>query len=355
MEGIRGLAILLVFFVHYHTLFGSYASTTSWTFKISHFAWGLGHSGVDLFFVLSGFLIYGSLIRKPVNYFQFLRRRVQRIYPAFLVVFSIYICLSLIFPSFSKFPSGWWQTTKYIVLNLALVPGIFAVTPIISVAWSLSYEFFFYLTIPLLVTFFWMRHLKWGVRVAFILLLLSLRFTFFDVPPIRMAMFCGGILVYEILEAVRAEELSAFGEAVVATVFFASFIPIALLTLKEGSPDIFGGLGTGSAKYRILVMLLSFSLFCVYCLGRTGTLSKLFSWNPLRWLGNMSYSYYLIHGLTLHGVSLAFSHIWPQTGNTSILFWILLPVAFIATILTSTLLFLIVEKPYSIVPRRSVS
>jgi peptidoglycan/LPS O-acetylase OafA/YrhL len=142
MEGIRRLAILLVFFVHYHTLYGSYASTTSWTFKISHFAWGLGHSGVDLFFVLSGFLIYGSLIRKPVNYFRFLRRRVQRIYPAFLVVFSVYICLSLIFPSFSKFPSGWWPTTKYIVLNLALMPGIFAVTPIISVAWSLSYEFF---------------------------------------------------------------------------------------------------------------------------------------------------------------------------------------------------------------------
>jgi hypothetical protein len=84
-----------------------------------------------------------------------------------------------------------------------------------------------------------------------------------------MAMFCGGILVYEILEAARLEELSAFGESVAATVFFASFIPIALLTLKEGSLDVFR-LGTGSAKYRILVMLLSFSLFCVYCHGTHG-------------------------------------------------------------------------------------
>jgi peptidoglycan/LPS O-acetylase OafA/YrhL len=61
----------------------------------------------------------------------------------------------------------------------------------------------------------------------------------------------------------------------------------------------------------------------------------------------MSYSYYLIHGLTLHGLVLAFSRIWPQQQNSSALFWFILPVAFLLTIVASTLLFLAVEKPYS--------
>jgi exopolysaccharide production protein ExoZ len=58
MEGLRGIAVLLVFFVHADTLFsplldpGSIGRRVSWFLSIN------GHSGVDMFFVLSGYLIY---------------------------------------------------------------------------------------------------------------------------------------------------------------------------------------------------------------------------------------------------------------------------------------------------------
>jgi exopolysaccharide production protein ExoZ len=349
MEGIRGLAILLVFFVHYHTLFSPYVSSGSLTFRISQLSWGLGQSGVDLFFVLSGYLIYGAVIRKPVSYPKFMQRRVQRIYPTFLCVFALYLTLCFVFPSASKLPSGAWDATKYILMNLALLPGIFPITPLITVAWSLSYEFFFYITIPLLVMLTAMRRWQRWHRVVFFLTLTVLRFTIAPLLPIRMVMFTGGILVYEGLhsEWLRSK-LNPWGESFTVMLFFSSFVPIALLAIRQAPPNQTGELSGHWVALRELVMWFTYSLFAVYCLGRKGFLSKLFSWTPLRWMGNMSYSYYLIHGVTLQGFKLVCQHLWLPDAKSPLLFWLLLPPAMLATIVVSTGLFALIEKRYSL-------
>jgi exopolysaccharide production protein ExoZ len=356
MEGIRGLAILLVFFVHYHTLFSPYVTQGSVTFRISQLSWGLGQSGVDLFFVLSGYLIYGAVIRRPINYLKFMERRVQRIYPTFLSVFALYLVLCVAFPTASKLPSGGWPIAKYILMNLALLPGIVPMEPLIKVAWSLSYEFFFYLTIPLLVMATSMRKWERWHRVAFFLTLAALRFTIAPILPIRMVMFTGGILVYEALhsEWLRAR-LTALGETVVTAIFLASFVPIALLAIQHGPPSSAGGWSGNLISLREFVMWFSFSLFVVYCLGRQGILGRVFSWTPLRWMGNMSYSYYLIHGVTLQGFKLVCQRIWPMEGGSPLLFWALLLPAIFATLVTSTLLFCFVEKPFSLQKHISVA
>src|SRR6516225_7867662 len=96
LEGIRGLAIVLVFFVHYHTLFGDYAQSDAISHFTSQFLGTVGHCGVDLFFVLSGFLIYGLVLRKRTPYLKFIQRRVERIYPTFAAVFGLYLVLSFL-------------------------------------------------------------------------------------------------------------------------------------------------------------------------------------------------------------------------------------------------------------------
>ena len=349
MEGIRGLAILLVFFVHYHTLFSPYVSADSLTFHISQLSWGLGQSGVDLFFVLSGYLIYGAVIRKPIDYLKFMHRRVERIYPTFLAVFALYLALCFLFPAASKLPAGAWHAAAYILKNLALLPGIFPINPLIAVAWSLSYEFFFYITIPLLVATTAMRRWQRWHRVAFFLTLAVLRFTLVPLLPIRMVMFTGGILVYEGLHSDWLKsKLNAWGESFAIVVFLASFVPIALLAIRQEPPNQSGGLSGHWVALREFVMWFSFSLFAVYCLGRKGLLSRLFSWTPLRWMGNMSYSYYLIHGVTLQGFKLFSQRLWPMEGNSPRLFWMLLFPAILATMVISTLLFRLVEKPFSL-------
>ena len=167
MEGLRGLAVLLVFFVHFHALFGGYAIEYPVFDFLSRLGGSIGNSGVDLFFVLSGCLIYGGLFRRKVPYFKFIRRRLERIYPAFLAVFILYLLLSVVFRDENKIHGSLLAVSLYVLANALLLPGIFAITPIITVAWSLSYEFFFYLIIPVIVSTAGMRSWKRAGRVAF--------------------------------------------------------------------------------------------------------------------------------------------------------------------------------------------
>jgi peptidoglycan/LPS O-acetylase OafA/YrhL len=63
----------------------------------------------------------------------------------------------------------------------------------------------------------------------------------------------------------------------------------------------------------------------------------------------MSYSYYLIHGLTLKAIALVMLRVIPPASPTSTAaFWIGLPVFFFLTLASSTLLFILIEKRFSI-------
>jgi peptidoglycan/LPS O-acetylase OafA/YrhL len=70
----------------------------------------------------------------------------------------------------------------------------------------------------------------------------------------------------------------------------------------------------------------------------------------LRWLGNMSYSYYLLHGITLTAVALLATRVLPPAPGRALVFVGLLPAALLATFLSSTGLFLLVERPLSLTP-----
>ena len=204
MEGLRGLAVLLVFFVHLNGMFAVYLQPQSLMHLAFNFLGIIGNSGVDVFFVLSGFLIYGALIRKKVFFFQFMRRRYERIYPTFLAVFGVYLVLSAALPSENKIHGTPIRALFYVGANLLLLPGIISITPIITVAWSLSYEMFFYFAIPLIISLGMIRHWTRIRRVLFFVILTAVGLVFnFYVPTahIQMLMFIAGILLYEAMSS----------------------------------------------------------------------------------------------------------------------------------------------------------
>src|SRR5690242_12292580 len=100
---------------------------------------------------LCGYLIYGHLIVRHRPFLSYFRRRVQRIYATFLVVFFVYIVLSLLLPARSKISSADSEAFYYVAENLLLLPGVLPIEPLITVAWSLSYEFAYYLATPLII------------------------------------------------------------------------------------------------------------------------------------------------------------------------------------------------------------
>src|ERR1700687_4769637 len=93
LDGLRGMAILLVLVAHYFAVPGTRAASL-----LNGYWFRLGWTGVDLFFVLSGFLIGGILleVRDSPNYFRtFYARRFFRIIPLYFAWILIYVVLSV--------------------------------------------------------------------------------------------------------------------------------------------------------------------------------------------------------------------------------------------------------------------
>ena len=340
MEGIRGFAVFLVFLVHYVALIEPWLYQDSITFIVANYMRSIGYLGVDLFFVLSGYLIYGMLIKKQIPFGSYIFRRIRRIYPTFTVVFVVYLVLSVLFPGESKIPKDLGEGVIFVVQNYLLMPGLFDVEPIVTVAWSLSYEFFYYLLIPVVITFLGMRLWESGSRILLFLTVTIISFGLFAIygGHIELLMFVSGILLFETMDNRFIEKLPPIGlPALLLAIFSVIFINVFDMN--------------GWWNYVLLYVL--FYIFCLECFLSTGITGRLFSSAPVRWLGNMSYSYYLIHGLALNLLFLLIDKIYPAQNTDIWLFWLLLPFVFFLTLIPSSLLFVYIEKPYSLT-RKSV-
>lgn len=347
MEGLRGLAVLLVFFVHLQALFGGYARAVPAVFRASEFLGYIGNSGVDLFFLLSGFFIYGALIRRPVPYGQFMQRRIERLYPTFLAVFAIYLALSAVFPSENKIHGTLLHAGLFVVANMFLLPGFFNFTPIITVAWSLSFEFFFYLLAPVVIAAGGMR--KWRVRYRLIFLLafwviFALATYSVHSNHIRMLSFISGAVLYEVVKHAPVRKwLTPAGEWLAIL-----FVPVAFAVYffiqRTASHPAYEWI------FPVVALTAAFFFLTLFACEYQGRLCWLFSRAPIRYLGNMSYSYYLIHGLTLKAVAMVFIIVLGAQASLPV-FVVAIFVGFAATWISSSLLFWLVEKRFSLQPR----
>jgi peptidoglycan/LPS O-acetylase OafA/YrhL len=359
MEGFRGLAILLVFFVHFDALFQDYLAADSAARGALRVLGEVGNAGVDLFFVVSGYLIYGAVIQKPVRYGSFMKRRFERIYPTFAAVFAIYLALSFLFPAKSKIPGGFWPGSRYVVENLLLLPGIFDIEAMITPAWSLSYEFFYYLTIPLLVALLALRTWRPRARILFFLGFATayVAFCFLVAARLdRLVMFVAGILLHETMNATTLPRRLTPALEWSAIAFVAlSFVPISLIYERHESVSWLPGFASASTTHGVLWMFASFWILALFCFAFNGILNRIFRWTPMRWLGNISYSYYLIHGLTLVALSQVCHRVLPPRGHSPALVVAFLGLGFAATVVTATILFVLVEKPYSLAPKKASS
>ncbi len=154
LDGVRGLAALMVLFCHFW-FWDVWKGR--WWYEVAHSGW----LGVDLFFVLSGFLITGILLdtKGKTNYFrEFYRRRVLRIFPLYyfallLSVFSILVIDRRPANLFSGYDSLTWFLTFLPNVAIALKNDWLYQTNWVGLShlWSLAVEEQFYLVWPLVV------------------------------------------------------------------------------------------------------------------------------------------------------------------------------------------------------------
>jgi peptidoglycan/LPS O-acetylase OafA/YrhL len=341
LDGLRGLAALMVFLVHYAALVAPWLPEGGMTAGGARGLHAAGHLGVYLFFVISGYLIYGSLIRKEVAFRAYMRRRLWRIYPTFLVVFAVYLALSAALPAQSRIPPEPLEAIPYVLANLLLLPGLFDIAPIITVAWSLSYEMFFYLVMPLLVGALALRQRPRALRVL-VFALIWILIPILAPEHFAASAFIVGIMLVETTGALGTRDVPAWLEPV-AVLAFAAAIGVysaVYLDLIEGPHiDIWKNLVLFGASYLLFLASLQ----------RDGWLARLFRLRLARYVGNVSYSFYLIHSLCLHVVFvIAGVLLPPESLAHGLWFWVLLPPALLASTLGAAALFLLVERPFSL-------
>jgi peptidoglycan/LPS O-acetylase OafA/YrhL len=174
LDGLRGLAILLVLIWHFGYDSNS-AGGIRWLSRLMDLSW-LAWSGVDLFFVLSGFLIGGILldVRDSPNYFKaFYVRRIFRIIPIYAVIVgTFYLCLVTGLPA-RHAGSDWlfgstvpWYSYVTFTQNIRFAIGGPNLAYWLAATWSLAVEEQFYLVLPAIIWFVPRRKLPYVLSGA---------------------------------------------------------------------------------------------------------------------------------------------------------------------------------------------
>jgi len=346
LDGLRGIAIAMVLVYHYAgNTVGIQPHFPLPLALLVDFGW----SGVDLFFVLSGFLIGGILLdaRQSTNFFRvFYRRRICRIFPiyfAYLAVFffgSHFMQTPVLHNIFH--PEIPWQACVTFTQNFWIAfhkdTGAFALAP----TWSLAVEEQFYLTIPALVYFVKPQRLGWIliggivlaplIRLATFLVNPRLTYAIVFLLPCRMDSILMGVALAYFLRLPGAWEFLRAHRRQVWTAVEVLTCLCALLTLypTNFSPQVM------LVGFDLLGLL--FSTILVLCLMEERVARCL----RIKWLmilGTVSYCVYLIHELVLGMTYLVLSRYTTSWAMTAIL-------ALILTIVISKCSWEYFEKPF---------
>jgi exopolysaccharide production protein ExoZ len=247
-------------------------------------------------------------------------------------VFVFALALTILAPIPGRIPHDPWRAVVFFAVNLSLLSGLIPSARIVDVAWSLSYEMFFYVVTAGLVLWTGMCGMPPRRRIVVLALLAGgfLIASYAGIPgfPVRMMPFFAGMLLAE-----------GVGERVPPWLGWAGPLVGFAVSLTHVLSNVTGE----------VVQTVAFFLLCAVCFRGAGRVSAWMTITPVRWLGNMSYSYYLLHGFVVRIAMVMIAHALPF-GLADWMFWALMPVLYVATLLASSVLFIVVEKPVSLRP-----
>lgn len=301
-----------------------------------------GYLGVDLFFMLSGFIIahvywQDFLLPSRPLYLRFVALRVARLWPAHIAALLLVIAAALASSRIGQapFPAGEFLLHLVLAHNWGLLPE----TTLNYPSWSISAEFLAYLLFPLQVALFRRVRSLW-------LLLLSV--------PLALAL-CGLVLTvwFELslvysgpLANVRAISEFAIGVALhrlwrdgrLARLPWTAIVlgcVVAMIAIAAATPP------RHAMDYAIVLLMAPLLLGLAH---GAGAAARLLSWRPLVYLGEISYSIYLMHALAIFVASALFVRL-PSIFGGRETGWDMVAVAVALAFLGGVMLFHLVEKP----------
>ncbi|RON58891.1 acyltransferase family protein [Pseudomonas frederiksbergensis] len=333
IDGLRGYLAFGVF-VHHSIITWIFLRTGVIDFPPSNFYSQLGQGSVALFFMITGFLFWSRLLAQGRNHdwLAFAVSRLFRLYPLYLPLMLIVFVSVFYLQNWELKDSALrfagqilaWLTFDRPDVNQYHQTGML----ISNVTWTLGYEVFFYLALPLTAMVFIYR----GSWLQVVLCLIGIYALYqvigweHSLKKHFLASFLGGIgAAYW----VRRPKLVAWSQTRMAGI-------IALIALAIAFTAY-------SRAFSLMPLLLMSVFFVIVASGHTlfGALKP----RSIRWLGEISYSTYLLHGLLLWVMVQRLPHVLAiDTRET----WVFLPMMALCAcllIIISSLTFLYIEKP----------
>jgi len=335
LDGLRAISCLLVLFHHSHVVPG-------WPAWLTWSTWFQGWIGVDVFFVLSGFLITSLLVEEEEKYgrihlVNFYIRREFRIVPAYYVAIAIYGLFTLSSMG-AQFAREFHSQVVPWLLYLGKSAGSANETGLLDHAWSLRIEQRFYLVWPVLFFFLTKSKPKRLILLALAFVaLLPWTGSTIAIQHTRdyYGLLEGCVVALLMKHSINSPFLDRQFTRIPTSLFL---IPVALAFASI-------------SLHRNFVILFSFTIaLFIYSLGmRDSSVKKALGWQPLVWLGQRSYSFYLLHMVVLRILIGLFP---PATFVASFL---VIVVAGIITAGGAAVMFVAVEEPMRKLGRRLTS
>lgn len=266
LQSLRAFAAISVVFFHIIGAAKSYNIPTSLLSMFSK--WGA--YGVDIFFVISGFIMLYTQIKNKRSFLDFYRSRLIRIVPAYwfltTVVIFIFIALPHILRELIITPKSALSSYFFISQFLGLE------FPIVYVGWTLEWEMLFYVIFGIGLLFN-----SWRYAYTFIFVALTIA-AFVLSNPIVLEFLAGMLIAYFYNKDLLNKKIGGVSLAIGLSMLLLSMVPTSILSdlnrvIKWGIPSFFIVLGAVS--------------------------SKQISMKPLTSLGNASYSIYLVQIISI--------------------------------------------------------
>lgn len=302
LDGLRGVAVSMVVLFHFWLALPKYEHPLSAGIARVLGVFLIGQKGVDLFFVLSGFLITGILLRTKgsENYFRtFYIRRSLRIFPLYYLV--VFACL--VTGAIWNLPQYSWHTMWPYLLYLQNILSTFWPQNVDINGpvhfWSLAVEEHYYLFWPVAVLLLSRRSLM-TVCVILIVLPVAIRAWFqhiglgvFTFTLCRIDTLAMGSLIAIIFQVPSQR-------AILVRWSRLCFLPVVILSL--GSFFVLSGSQLPmlpTFKYSLFAILCSLILIMALSPGRFNVAPRILNISALRGLGKISYAIYVFHPFVL--------------------------------------------------------
>lgn len=325
----RGVAANLVVLSHLITIEAKYTGGNILpTFSL------YGIAGVDIFFVLSGFIM-AAVAGRGIGAVQFLWRRFARIYPAYWLVSLVVLAVSLVKPAWVNSsvegPISLWR-------SFLLIPD--TTLPLLAVGWTLVHEVYFYLVFAVLLALripISIGLLGWGLILLIVTTLGGDYVTSFPLGrvcthPLTAEFIIGAAIgvLYDHKNMRGAAWAGTFGLAMLAT----SIVGVApALQLVDNTRLL--------DAWRVVLFGVPAALI-VYWLAAWEQKAARTPARSLVALGDWSYATYLTHVLVLSALGRILYALAPSGPMSSV---VLIVVGFLAVNLVGAFMFLFFERP----------